>query len=937
VAAKKKTKAKKSAKKRASKKSTRKAGNANHLSFLGEGGRTIMGWLGALVIGIGSVFTWMARRTWEALHGQRGRQPLGLMLVALSIFALVALISYAAGDPGSNWSGKIGHTLADGLLRFFGYGAYLIPAFGIFWGFARLLRQSEGSSALLKLVGVLVLAITVSLSARGLTGAPEGTVLLVNGPGGWFGNRFYPNIRGALGQFGVVTLLVLLGGLSSLFATEWAFVPLIRDLARKGRESLRQPNLPLQPERPSLREQTKLNHEKASQGVKGFWHKFIRLLSPFHPPGEEEKQAQARAAQAQAAQAQDAQEQANGQASAAQSAQAGRPSRLDTIPAIMQGQTLLEEEGVPEPLPVKKSKRQAAKEAAAANAAAEDEVRRAQQAEAAARKQAAQAERPKVSAASAASAGVSAERLADLEAGSGSVSLPGISEAPEEQHHALDFDKESSKPRRKKPRLDSLPDPAVLERGETVDRSKAQAEIDSLGSRLQDVFDAFGLDGRVVGAERGPTLTLFEVKLAAGVSVKKLNSQRDDLGVALGSHGVRIVYPLPGRTTVGIEVPNLKRDPVRLKDVYDGADLSWEKVRLPMVLGRDTLGKQAVEDLAKMPHMLIAGTTGSGKSVCLNSILLTMLLRRTPEQVRMVLIDPKQVELQLYQDIPHLLCPVVTDMKRAPFTLEWAVRAMEDRLHQFKLAGVRNINDYNALKPAELMKRVGEAYDPEEFPDTIPYFVLVIDELADLMMVSKKEVEIAISRLAAKARAAGIHLLVATQRPSTDVVTGLIKMNLPVRMAFRVTSLVDSRVILDEGGAEALLGNGDFLYRPPGASGMTRGQGAFVSEEEVRKICDHLRENGKPEFLEDLVQMKGPAGGSSEVDDPLYDDAVRIILQSGRGSASLLQRALSVGYTRASRLIDIMTEQGVLGPFVGSKAREVQLTLEEWEAQQDSN
>ena len=927
MAAKKKTKARKSTKKRSSKKSTRKAGNANHLSFLGEGGRIILGWLGALVIGIGSLFTWMARRTWEALHGQRGRQPLGLMLIAVSIFALVALVSYAVGDPGSNWSGKVGHKLADGLLRFFGYGAYLIPAFGVFWGFARLMRNSEGSSALLKMVGVGVLAITVSLCARGLSGEPVASMLLPHGPGGWFGNRFYPNIRGALGQFGVVTLLVLMGGLSSLFATEWAFVPLIRDLARKGRESLRQPNLPLQAERPSLREQTKRNHEKASNGVKGVWKKFTRLLSPFHPPGEVEKQSQSNAADGQAAQSAQADAQGKG---------ANLPDRLDTIPATMQGQSL-QESKTPQPLPVEASAQAEQQTLAAAQAEAEmqakQEAEKARAQAAAAKK--AQAQKPKVSAASAASAGVSSSQIAELEAGTGTGSLPGISEAPEEKHHALEFEQEQQKKRRKKPRLDSLPDASVLERGEVVDRSKAQAEIDSMGRRLQDVFDAFGLDGRVVGAERGPTLTLFEVQLASGVSVKKLNSQRDDLGVALGSHGVRIVYPLPGRTTVGIEVPNLKRDPVRLKDVYEGADLSWERNRLPMVLGRDTLGKQAVEDLSKMPHMLIAGTTGSGKSVCLNSILLTMLLRRTPEQVRMVLIDPKQVELQLYQDIPHLLCPVVTDMKRAPFTLEWAVRAMEDRLHQFKLAGVRNINDYNALTPTELKKRVGEAYDPDEFPDTIPYYVLVIDELADLMMVSKKEVEIAISRLAAKARAAGIHLLVATQRPSTDVVTGLIKMNLPVRMAFRVTSLVDSRVILDEGGAEALLGNGDFLYRPPGASGMTRGQGAFVSEEEVRKVCDHLRENGKPEFLEDLVQMKGAAGGGSgQVDDPLYDDAVRIILQSGRGSASLLQRALSVGYTRASRLIDIMSEQGVLGPHVGSKAREILLTLEEWEAQQ---
>jgi S-DNA-T family DNA segregation ATPase FtsK/SpoIIIE len=457
-----------------------------------------------------------------------------------------------------------------------------------------------------------------------------------------------------------------------------------------------------------------------------------------------------------------------------------------------------------------------------------------------------------------------------------------------------------------------------------------QAEIDSLGQRLQSCFDAFGLDARVVGAERGPTLTLFEVQLAHGVSVKKLKNQRDDMAVQLGSHGVRIVYPLPGRTTVGIEVPNLNRESVFLKDVF--VDSNTKKPALPMVIGRDTLGKPVVEDLTAMPHMLVAGTTGSGKSVCLNSILMTMLLTRGPDHLRLILVDPKQVELQLYKDIPHLACPVVTDMKRAPFVLDWAVRNMEDRLHLFKLAGVRNISDYNALGKMKLKERLGEDYDPEEISDFLPYIVLVIDELADLMMVSAKEVEIAISRLAAKARAAGVHLLVATQRPSTDVVTGLIKMNLPVRIAFKVTSGIDSRVILDESGADMLLGNGDFLYRPPGAAGMTRGQGAFVGEEEVRAACKHLREHGTPEFIQDLVQMKACNNQGGEVDDPLYEDAVRIILQSGRGSASLLQRALSIGYTRASRLIDIMSEQGVLGPFIGSKAREVQMTVEEWEA-----
>jgi DNA segregation ATPase FtsK/SpoIIIE, S-DNA-T family len=866
-----------------------------HVGFLAEGGRVVVSWLGALLVGIGSALAWAGRHFWDALYGRRGRQPFGMALAAVSIFALVGQLTYAAGDPGSNWCGSIGHYVADVLLRFWGVGAFLVPAFGAFWGIARLLRESEGGNPLLKLIGVLVFATTISLAARGLEGPVISTTALPAGPGGWIGARYYPNMREALGQFGVVTLLVLMGGVSSLFATEWAFVPLIRELARRGRESLRQQDLPLQPQRNSLRQEAQQNHQAASRQLKGFWARITRLWAPFHPPGE-------------------------------QAPAASEQLPLQSIPSMEASTEVSPGFTIPAPV-VEPMLEEVSAEVAPEAAAKVPAVKKSIAQIAAAAKKA-------LTPVGAAHPGAALDHEAESTAMPGT-SLPGISSAPTEQTQALAFEVEAKPVKKKrKPRLDSLPPATILEPGEVVDTSKAQSEIDSLGRRLQDVFDAFGLDANVVGAERGPTLTLFEVKLAAGVSVKKLNNQRDDLGVALGSHGVRIVYPLPGRTTVGIEVPNLRRDPVRLKEVYEGADLSWEYNRLPMVLGRDTLGKPAVEDLAKMPHMLVAGTTGSGKSVCLNSILVTMLLQRTPDQVRMVLIDPKQVELQLYQDIPHLLCPVVTDMKRAPFTLEWAIRAMEDRLHQFKMAGVRNINDYNALGPIELANRIGDEYDADEFPDSIPFIVLVIDELADLMMVSKKEVEVAISRLAAKARAAGIHLLVATQRPSTDVVTGLIKMNLPVRMAFRVTSLVDSRVILDEGGAEALLGNGDFLYRPPGASGLTRGQGAFVSEHEVREVCNYLRANGKPEFLEDLVQMKGASSGGGEVDDPLYTDAVRIILQSGRGSASLLQRALSIGYTRASRLIDIMTEQGVLGPFVGSKAREVMLSLEEWEAQQ---
>jgi len=881
------------------------AGGRAHIGFIAEGLRLIFTWLGNLVMGLLSLFAWCGQRAWDALQGRRGRQPFGMALAAVSVFAFVAMLDFEAGDGGQNICGYMGHVLADVMLRFFGVGAFLAPGFGTFWGLARLVRPEGSGNSALKFLGVVVLSMTVSIASHGIVGVAEPNLSFPTGSGGWIGAQTFPALVSALGGFGVTVLLLLLGGVSSLFATEWAFIPLIRDLLKKGTASFRQQELPLSPKRASLAEETRENKSRASRGVKAALSSAAQIMKPFHPAEEED----------------------GGGLGAVKDEGPFRniPSmsqgQLDSAKNLAVGQTTAQaSETRPKPAAANAVSANGAGNTAPANGAIAGGVA----AKTAAQGGTATAEPPS-------GTEVAAPLASPLEEGE---SLPGISAAPTEKTAQVEFQEPPKRKRRyKKPRLDSLPPHTILEPGETSDRSQMQEEIDELGHRLQSAFNAFSLEAKVVGAERGPTLTLFEVQLAAGVSVRKLNNQRDDLAVALGSHGVRIVYPLPGRTTVGVEVPNLKRDPVRLKEVFESANLDWSTNRLPMVLGRDTLGKPAVEDLSKMPHMLVAGTTGSGKSVCLNSILVTMLLTRTPDQVRFVLIDPKQVELQLYQDIPHLLCPVVTDMKRAPFTLAWAVKQMEDRLFLFKEAGVRNITDYNNLTTKEIKERVGEDYDADEYPDTIPYFVLVIDELADLMMVSAKEVEIAISRLAAKARAAGIHLLVATQRPSTDVVTGLIKMNLPVRMAFRVTSAVDSRVILDESGADSLLGNGDFLYRPPGASALTRGQGAFVSEREVRDICDHLREHGKPEFLEDLVQMKGGSGGEGAVDDPLYEDAVRVILQSGRGSASLLQRALSVGYTRASRLIDIMTEQGVLGPFVGSKAREVMLTVEEWEAQ----
>jgi S-DNA-T family DNA segregation ATPase FtsK/SpoIIIE len=424
---------------------------------------------------------------------------------------------------------------------------------------------------------------------------------------------------------------------------------------------------------------------------------------------------------------------------------------------------------------------------------------------------------------------------------------------------------------------------------------------------------------------------MFGIQLEPGVPVAKIKKHIDDISLSLGTSKVRIIFPLPNSKAVGIEVPNMIQSSVRLRDVFEKCSEEVAKAALPMVLGQGALGGELVSDLAKMPHMLIAGTTGSGKSVCLNSILSTLLLTRTPEEVRLVLIDPKQVELDAYSGIPHLMCPVVTEMKRASFVLNWLVQQMESRLGTFRRAKVRNIADYNAITRKGLQKMMGERYDELDFPDSYPYIVVVIDELADLMLQFRKDVEESINRIAAKARAAGIHLIVATQRPSTDVVTGLIKANLPVRMSFRVNTNTDSRVILDEAGAEKLLGNGDFLYRPPGADSTQRGQGAFIDTPEVNAICDHLRANGQPEYLEVLEQGSLLGGTTGENDDEYWEEAVEFVLKSGRGSASLLQRKFKVGYSRASRLIEDMTECGILGEHNGAKPRDILITAEQWE------
>jgi S-DNA-T family DNA segregation ATPase FtsK/SpoIIIE len=463
--------------------------------------------------------------------------------------------------------------------------------------------------------------------------------------------------------------------------------------------------------------------------------------------------------------------------------------------------------------------------------------------------------------------------------------------------------------------------------------------IEAQARRLENALKSFRVEASVVGAKVGPAVTLYELEVAQGTRLNKVTQLSQEIAAALRAKSVRIIAPIPGKSTIGIEVPNEKRRVVRLSELVTQKAYDKKFMALPLFLGMDAEGFAIVEDLSRMPHLLIAGTTGSGKSVCINGILVSLLLTRSPHDVQLILVDPKMVELQMFAQVPHMMLPVVSDMRQATNVLLWAVDKMEGRYELFQRAGVRNIKGYNALGEEGLKQRLGDQFDPERTPRHVPYIVMVIDEMADLMMASKKEAELSITRLAQKSRAVGIHVIVATQRPSTDVITGVLKGNLPCRIAFQVASKVDSRVILDQMGAEKLLGQGDMLYTPPQSSQIKRVQGALVEDHEIQGVVDFISKESIATFSQELVQSAtgqrsaSDAGGGLEQDD-LFDEAVRIILKSKRGSASLLQRALAIGYTRATRLLELMAAEGLVGEFKGSKAREVLVTLEDWERMQ---
>jgi S-DNA-T family DNA segregation ATPase FtsK/SpoIIIE len=425
---------------------------------------------------------------------------------------------------------------------------------------------------------------------------------------------------------------------------------------------------------------------------------------------------------------------------------------------------------------------------------------------------------------------------------------------------------------------------------------------------------------------------MFELELAAGVKVSQISALANDMARALGVGAVRVVAPLPGKHTIGIEVPNSEKEKVRIKSLIENAGSRAQRMQIPLFLGKDSSGESLISDLAKMPHLLIAGTTGSGKSVCINSIITGVLLTKRPDEVKMILIDPKMVEMTAFNTIPHLMCPIVTETKMAVQILEWATVKMDERYALLAEAKVKNIEEFNKLSMEEIIQRFNPSDSEEEakIPKKLPYIVIVIDELADLMMTAAKEIEAYIVRLAQKSRAIGIHIVLATQRPQATVVTGLIKSNMPCRIGFRVAARMDSRIILDQNGAETLLGEGDMLFLKPGTSELVRAQGTYLDDSEIRGIVKHLKDVAEPQFHPELTQIK-TLDPSDMVKDELFDDGVRIVLESKRGSVSLLQRRLNIGYARASRMIEMMAASGILGEYKGSQAREVIITLEEYE------
>jgi S-DNA-T family DNA segregation ATPase FtsK/SpoIIIE len=825
----------------------------------------------------------------------------GLALMGLSAWLVLSMVSFYApyADPGAkghNWGGQLGFFLADGALSIAGLGAYLAGLLGLVWGFIILARKEVAWPAM-RMFGAVCLVLSVSFMLQlgfgpetGSTAAASST--LPYGPGGWLAFEVVQtHLVPKFGVGGLWILLSMLALVSFMLATEMAFYPAI---AAAGEW--------LEERRADSDESMGAAALHWFGGVMvGLWD-FLRGADLVEVAAASKSGAKAKKTSA---------------ATKKRSTSKKKPKDEDEdeeewewVDADEDEDELLGEdeewEWEDEEEEEEEDEEEDEEEEYEEYDEEEDEDWEDEEEEAEAILEPVKAvSKPKAPA-------------KDFTA---TVSAPLKYETPSPPKGPWNF-----------PSLD------LLNKPEGAGAAPDDAHLKKMAARLKHELLSFRVDAEVISVSVGPAVTMFELTVTQGTRLNKVAQLSQEIAAALQAKSVRIIAPIPGRSTIGVEVPNKSRSMVRLRELIDKKAYDPNHMALPLFLGKDAEGHPVVENLAKMPHLLIAGTTGSGKSVCINTILTSLLLTRSPHDVQMVLVDPKMVELMTYSKVPHLMLPVVTDARQATQVLEWLCEKMEGRYELMKDARVRNIKTYNSLGEEKLREVLGDNFNEERTPRHMPYIVVVIDEMADLMMVSKKEAEGAIVRLAQKARAVGIHVIVATQRPSTDVITGVLKGNLPTRIAFRVASKIDSRVILDQSGAEKLLGGGDMLYIPPGSAQLNRVQGAYLEDDELQKIVDFVCESSAPNFDQELVQTAtgtapaGQAGRKSGPDDPLWNEAVRIVLQQKRGSASLLQRALAVGYTRASRLIDMMTEEGILGDHRGSKSREILISLEDWDA-----
>ncbi len=475
----------------------------------------------------------------------------------------------------------------------------------------------------------------------------------------------------------------------------------------------------------------------------------------------------------------------------------------------------------------------------------------------------------------------------------------------------------------KLPSLDLLTTPPAMEERMMKDDLEGNSKI------LEETLRDFNIEVKVVEVEQGPVITRYELQPAPGVKINQIMNLGDDIALNLKAPSVHIVAPIPGKGTVGIDVPNSKAAMVYLKELLETSEFQDSESKLTLALGKNISGIPLVTDLAVMPHMLIAGTTGAGKTVCVNTLIMSLLFQASPEEVKMILIDPKMVEMAMYNGLPHLICPVVNDIKRAAGALDWAVTEMEDRYKLLAKVGARNIAGYNR-KIDEGLKEITDG-DKKITLEKMPYIVIIIDELADMMLLAPKEVEASITRLAQLSRAVGIHMILATQRPSVDVITGIIKANFPARISFRVASKIDSRTVLDMNGADKLLGRGDLLFMKPGNFKLIRAQSGLVGDKEIEAVVKFAKEQRAVVYTEDLLKEQGKIFGarSRSKKDDLYEEAAKLVINTKQASVSMLQRRLRLGYARAARLIDMMEDDGIVGSFRGSKAREI--LIDSWD------